>query len=534
MPESRKSAKAGRKPVAIILSIAIAALGLSIAPLAVSTASASTATTLRADVLKDLNKWRVAQGAKAIKLTSRLNGVVQAEVESYGSLFEGSLPPLSYYVAEADAPTGGINQFESEGLGTPGSTSAQALEIAQSIEIDDGATTDFLTDNYAGIGVAKFEGRWDVFIDAAQYTKFFSSSSKPHVTITGKAIVGSTLTAHSTIKESASTEVDYTWLVEGEPVGDDDTYTPCDCDLGLKVSVVVTVSQSGKDSNSGWATTSSAVILPSVMPAPAVVTGDRYVGHDLTATTGTWAPEDVLLSYQWLRDDFPIPGATDDTYTQMPSDVGHKITVRIWGDADSGEYLSSSVKSTTTVKTGGPTLTNTTPPSISGTDTVGQTLTADPGVWTEGTPTFTYQWLVNGTAVSGATAKTFKIPTSAYSAAGKTVTVAVTAHETGYSATKVTSDPTPTIAGLTFGATGALGFTGTASVGSTIKALLPAYAPKPTSIAYSWSIGGTVVSTKSSYTIKPADSGATITLQVTAAKGGYVADVETDASITVP
>ena len=534
MPESRKSANAGRKPLAIILSIAIAAIGLSVAPLAVSAADASTATTLRADVLKDLNKWRVAQGAKAIKLTSRLNGVVQAEVESYGSLFDGSLPPLSFYAAEADAPSGGINSFESEGLGTPGSTSAQALEVAQAIEVDDGATTDFLTDNYAGIGVAKFEGRWDVFIDAAQFTKFLSSSSKPHVTITGKPIVGGTLTAHSSIKESASTEVDYTWVVDGEPAGDDDTYTPCDCDLGLKVSVLVTVSQPGKDSNSGWATTSSAVILPSVTPAPAVVTGDRYVGHDLTATTGTWAPDDVVLSYQWLRDDFPIPDATDDTYTQVPGDVGHKITVRIIGNAGSEDYLPSSVKSTTTVKTGGPTLTNTTPPSISGTDTVGQILTADPGVWTEGTPTFTYQWKIAGAAVKGATKQSFTVPASAYSVAGKTITVDVTAHETGYSATTLTSDPTPTIVGLTFGVTGTLGFTGTATVGSTIKAALATYSPKPTTIAYAWSIGATVVSTKSTYTIKPADSGATITLQVTAVKAGYVADVETDASITVP
>jgi hypothetical protein len=289
----------------------------------------------------------------------------------------------------------------------------------------------------------------------------------------------------------------------------------------------VIVDQDGKDPSYGSATTSSKVVLPSLTTSPAVVTGDRYVGQTLTATTGPWGPVDVDLSYQWLRDDYAIPGATNDWYTQAPEDVGHKITVRIYGDPESDEYLPSSVTSTTSVKTGGPLLTNTTAPSISGTDTVGQVLTADPGAWTEGTPTYTYQWSVGGTPVSGATKKTFTIPGSAYSAAGKTITVAVTAHETGYSATTETSDPTPTIAGLTFEVTGTLGITGSVAVGSTLKAVPATYAPKPTVLAYAWSIGGTVVSTKSTYTLKAADSAQTITLQVTATKSGYVTDVET-------
>lgn len=47
-------------------------------------------------------------------------------------------------------------------------------------------------------------------------------------------------------------------------------------------------------------------------------------------------------------------------------------------------------------------------PTITGTATVGSTLTAVPGVMTgTPTPTVTYQWKVNGTAVPGATNSTF-------------------------------------------------------------------------------------------------------------------------------
>ena len=532
---SQKLGSARRRPLAILLSIALGALGLSVAPLTVSSASAASASSLRAAILKDVNVWRVAQGAKAITLNSRLNAAMQV-VSSFDALeFEGSVAPLSYYTYGYLIPSGGTNEFDSAGMTDPGSTSAQALEVAQAIETDDGATSDFLVDNFAGIGISNYEGRWDVYFTALHYSSVPVVSKVPHVSISGTPVVGSTLTAHSSILESTTTEVEYLWYVGGEIVqsGSGNTYTPCNCDVGFKVSVIVLVGQGDRDPSFGTATTSSAVILPSVKTAPVTVTGDRYVGHTLTATTGTWEPDgEVDFDYQWYRDNFPIQGETNDTYVQQPADVGHKITVRIWGDAGD-DYLDSSILSTTNVKTGGPTLTNTTLPSVNGTYTVGQVLTADVGEWTEGTPTFTYQWKVAGVAVKGATKSKFTVPASAYSVAGKTITVDVTAHEVGFSNTTVTSGPTPTIAGLPFAVTGSLGYTGTAAVGATLKAVLPTYAPKATTITYAWKIGGTVYGAKSSYVVPASASGQTVALIVTASKSGYVSSVIED-DIAVP
>jgi len=52
-------------------------------------------------------------------------------------------------------------------------------------------------------------------------------------------------------------------------------------------------------------------------------------------------------------------------------------------------------------------------PAISGTAVVGKTLTCSSGTWTGSTPiTYTYQWLRNGVAISGATASTHVVTTA--------------------------------------------------------------------------------------------------------------------------
>jgi hypothetical protein len=67
-------------------------------------------------------------------------------------------------------------------------------------------------------------------------------------------------------------------------------------------------------------------------------------------------------------------------------------------------------------------------PTISGTLQVASTVTANPGTWTTGA-TLQYQWYRSGTAIAGATAKTYKLVTA--DRAG-TIKVRVTGSKTGY------------------------------------------------------------------------------------------------------
>lgn len=89
--------------------------------------------------------------------------------------------------------------------------------------------------------------------------------------------------------------------------------------------------------------------------------------------------------------------------------------------------------------------TNTLLPSISGIAQEAQILTAIPGIWTGGLPTFSYQWQAddagNGTFVdiSGATSRTYTIPQTTYT--GDRIRVVVTATN-AHSAVSANSAPT--------------------------------------------------------------------------------------------
>ena len=90
---------------------------------------------------------------------------------------------------------------------------------------------------------------------------------------------------------------------------------------------------------------------------------------------------------------------------------------------------------------------NTTPPSISGNETVGQTLTADPGVWDDPAATFSYAWsrCDGPTCVaSGTNAATYNLTAADQ---GQTIKVAVTAtNAASESSPPVESAPTGVIA----------------------------------------------------------------------------------------
>ncbi|WP_323960872.1 hypothetical protein [Arthrobacter sp. JZ12] len=77
-------------------------------------------------------------------------------------------------------------------------------------------------------------------------------------------------------------------------------------------------------------------------------------------------------------------------------------------------------------------------PTIQGTARAGRTLSANPGRWTTGT-TFRYQWYRSGVAISGATAKSYRVNVRDRNAQ---LTVRVTGIKTGYRSVAKTSAPT--------------------------------------------------------------------------------------------
>jgi hypothetical protein len=146
-----------------------------------------------------------------------------------------------------------------------------------------------------------------------------------------------------------------------------------------------------------------AVAVNTVAP---VASGDTGLGDVLSVTNGTWTgAEGGAFTYQARRNGVAIPGEVAANYGIVAADSGADITWQVVY-VNSGGASAPATSNAVTVDTfAAPAISGV--PTISGTEEVGQTLTATPASVT-GTPTPTRvgQWLRNGTAIAGATGLT--------------------------------------------------------------------------------------------------------------------------------
>lgn len=167
------------------------------------------------------------------------------------------------------------------------------------------------------------------------------------------------------------------------------------------------------------------------------VRGAATVGSTLEALHKASSSETVpYLSYQWRADGKDIAGATEKTFTPTAEQAGDRISVRI-SFAREGYFPVAKTSLETAALLNG--FTAAPYPAISGTVKVGRTVSAVTGAWSPQPTSFRYQWYLNGTAVSGAKASSFKIPATAV---GRKLTVKVAAVRSGYLDTKRTSAAT--------------------------------------------------------------------------------------------
>ena len=200
------------------------------------------------------------------------------------------------------------------------------------------------------------------------------------------------------------------------------TYTLGPGDVGSTIDVVVTAT------NSAGATTvvsAPTAVVASTGSAPAdisppTIAGTPSQGQTLTASSGAWngvpAP---AFAYQWSDCDqsgqncSALQGATSQTYTVTAANIGSTIEVVLTASNSAGTTSASSAPSAT-VQALSQAPQNTTPPTMSGTASEGQTLTVSPGTWSGSpTPTLSDQWQRCGgsgggcTAIAGATSKSY-------------------------------------------------------------------------------------------------------------------------------
>lgn len=202
-----------------------------------------------------------------------------------------------------------------------------------------------------------------------------------------------------------------------------------------------------------------------------VVSGTATVGQTLSTTNGTWlgAPAPTF-TYQWQRTGVDIGGATSSTYVLVAADYANTIRCVVRA-TNSVAPAGVTANSNSTASVAGNAPVNTVAPAVTGTATVGQTLTTTNGTWTGvPTPTFTYQWQRVTTNISGATSSTYVLVAAD---AGSTIRCVVTATN-AVSAVSANSNSTASVAATVPGAPTIGTATATGSSTATVAYTAPA------------------------------------------------------------
>jgi hypothetical protein len=265
--------------------------------------------------------------------------------------------------------------------------------------------------------------------------------------------------------------------------------------------------------------------------APSIV-GAAAVGETLTCSPGAWYGAggplggSIRYAYSWKRGSSQIAGATTSAYVVVGADAGAAIACVVTATNNGG---STTATSATVVIGGGSLVTgpaNVVAPAISGSPTVGATLTCDTGTWTGADLTYARQWRRDDANIAGATAATYAVVAGD---AGTALSCVVTATNAG-GAVAVASRGVPVSAAAVDGPvnTGLPTVVGVGSVGSALSCTPGSWTGTGIGHTYAWSRDGAPIAhtASSKYVVLSADVGSLLGCTVTAtnADGSATAD----------
>ena len=227
---------------------------------------------------------------------------------------------------------------------------------------------------------------------------------------------------------------------------------------------VTALDTAGKDlGSSPWR--EFVVVDPPAVATPVTISGSGRVGTELRVAAPTFDPVAETTTYQWYRGTSRITGATGETYTLVPADLGKQMSVEATGLLTG--YKNATSRSGDILAVSGDALVAIVNPTIDGDAYIGRSLTTVPGTWPD-TPAVTRQWHRDGVAISGATKTTYLL---APADLGHDITVAETAKKTGYADGKATSAPVTPTAPPALAATRRPSIDGDAYVGRSLTAV---------------------------------------------------------------
>jgi hypothetical protein len=246
--------------------------------------------------------------------------------------------------------------------------------------------------------------------------------------------------------------------------------------------------------------------------APSIL-GTPRENETLTCERGEWeGSQPIEYTYRWLLDGAPISGATGYTYTVHAEDLGQSLTCVVTAKNSVPPYSGEARSPELYVPGGAPEVLEA--PTITGNPQVNEELTCEEGKWNGAPLTPSFEWLLDGTPISGATQKNFKVET-----VDRGLQLVCRVTETNKEGHASADSAAVRIAGVSPKDVIEPSITGSPSLGATITCAHGLWegAPPP-SFTYQWYREGAPIAgaTEASYAIASADQGHLLACVVTA------------------
>jgi hypothetical protein len=234
-------------------------------------------------------------------------------------------------------------------------------------------------------------------------------------------------------------------------------YTPTASDVGKRLRVQVTATNSQGTTPQNSDVTAPVIALAPVNRATPEIVGDNVVDQTLSLTGGRWeGSTPITFTYSWRRCNptgdlatcVQIPGAAEATYVPTLADIGFSIRVWITGTNPAGSDVVFTNHTFPVVDKQHFAPSASTPPAIAGTALPGRQLTANIGNYAGDAPvTTSYVW--QRCDATGADCHTIPVKKVVYfptfSDIGYTLRLSVTATN-AFGKVVVQSDPTDAVA----------------------------------------------------------------------------------------
>lgn len=282
----------------------------------------------------------------------------------------------------------------------------------------------------SNLGTGSIDGQMHLYVSQLQVapdsTEVVNNGPTGTIVIIGSVTQGQSLSANASSLADADGlgPVSYQWLRASSAIvgATSSTYALVQTDVGSSVSVRISyIDGSGKVESLSSAPTAAVININDPPAGNVTVSGQAVQGWTMAANASTLSDVDGLgsLSYQWLRAGNVVAGATGSTYLLSQGDVSSVVSVRISYTDGGGKVESVTSANTSVVANVNDSPTGSV--TISGDPTVGGALLASNSIADlDGLGPISYQWLVDGITISGATGSGYVLTSGDV---GKTIAV---------------------------------------------------------------------------------------------------------------